>query len=276
MPHQFSDLRGALLGVVLLLMGAGVAAAAPIAQWQFNGDLNDSIGNFNLTFHGTDSSPDYVTDANGHQSLALDGVDQYADVAVQGTPLDFNHSSFTIAAWLTIEVPSDERRVTLIAGRRSSSGLDDYAIALDYENFTTAAGHNPIAEAYTNPGGGAGSVTSTVNFNQYLNLIMTYDQSTTTVTLYRNGVRRSFKITNGTGPYSNSTPLEIGHYISTFTNAYLKADLDEVRIYNTALDQDEVTALYNSGKGPAPLPEPGSLPLLALGGLLCTRNRRKK
>src|SRR5213592_31415 len=80
---------------VLGLQAGRASAALPdtlVAAWQFNGNLTDATNSgLNLTFHGTNAAS-YVT-SGGHTSLALDGVDQFANVAASGTPVDFNAHS---------------------------------------------------------------------------------------------------------------------------------------------------------------------------------------
>jgi hypothetical protein len=270
MLRSVSSRCGYALVLGAMVSGGAVAVASPItpvAQWQFNGNLNDSLGGFNLTFAGTNPAS-YVT-TGGHEALALDGVDQHANVAVQSTALDFNDSSFTIAAWATVHLPPSAIREAMVVGRPNDSSFSDYAMTVDFYNQTNTSG-NPVTNVYTGPGGGAGSVASTINYDQYVNIVMTYDQPTHTITLYRNAELRDSKSTGITGPIANSSLLEFGDASGVF----LKADLDEVRIYSAALTQAEVTALYNSGDGPAAIPEPASLSLLGLGGLLMIRRRR--
>ena len=50
-----------------------------------------------------------------------------------------------------------------------------------------------------------------------------------------------------------------------------KGDLDEVRVYDEGLSSDAIAAIYNAG--PVDVPEPMTMLLLGLGGLLI---RRKK
>ena len=59
---------------------------------------------------------------------------------------------------------------------------------------------------------------------------------------------------------------------TVYTGGYaLNADIDEVRVYNTALDSTAIGALLSSG--PVEVPEPMTIALLGLGGLFI---RRKK
>ena len=62
--------------VILMLSMTGSASAALVAQWNFDNDATDSVGNLNWTLEGGAS---YSTDAKqGSHSLQVDGTDDHA------------------------------------------------------------------------------------------------------------------------------------------------------------------------------------------------------
>lgn len=84
------------------------------------------------------------------------------------------------------------------------------------------------------------------------------------------GVKTSGSYNHGDG-FSNTRPLYIG---GKNGNAEYVGLLDDVAIYDTALNDELVGMLY-AGANPLNIPEPATLSLLGLGALALVRRRRK-
>ena len=238
----------------VLAVGLGVlpeASAELVGNWRFNGDLSSTITPVqDGTFNGT-GSPTYVTNGT-HVALALDGVDQYV-TAVGTGGLDMDQSSFTLAAWLWVLSVPDERREALVAGKADSSNLANYALTVDYNNQTgTVAGLTTWGYTRRADGSNA-SRASTLYFEDvttYLNVVVTYDQPTQTLALYRNSSLRDSLTGVDYGPISLGGAFYVGR---NPYGGYLHGEIDEIQVYNHALDQAGVIDLYNSGNGPVPI-----------------------
>lgn len=72
-------------------------------------------------------------------------------------------------------------------------------------------------------------------------------------------------------PATYDGQMEIGG--STRFSEYADVRLDDVAIWDHALEDNDILALFN-GASPPSIPEPGSLALVALGGLMIARRRR--
>ena len=82
--------------VILMLSMTGSASAALVAQWNFDNDATDSVGNLNWTLEGGVS---YSTDAKqGSHSLQVDGTDDHAYQAAVGM-LNSAFSAKTAMMW---------------------------------------------------------------------------------------------------------------------------------------------------------------------------------
>ena len=72
---------------------------------------------------------------------------------------------------------------------------------------------------------------------------------------------------SGSGMSYSSAPGALGHRYSGGTNRYYDGNLDDIRVYDRALSDQEIIALYKA-------PEPATLCLLGLGGVLAAKKRR--
>ena len=82
--------------------------------------------------------------------------------------------------------------------------------------------------------------------NEWVHCVLTINDSTKTAKLYINGVLNDFEVFPGT-INRNAEVLSIGKY--NFNNDFnLIGGVDDIRIYNRALSDDEVKALYDLEK----------------------------
>lgn len=92
-------------------------------------------------------------------------------------------------------------------------------------------------------------------------------RSSDTFTLYVDGVAEASATLAGVSLYQGNN-LAVGNLTpSGSTNIITDGIIDEVAIYDNALTSTEVAALYQS------IPEPATIAILALGGLLVSRKR---
>mgnify|MGYP001275723988 CR=1 FL=1 len=90
-----------------------------------------------------------------------------------------------------------------------------------------------------------------IKLNQWYNVVLTFDGKTSK--LYVNCILQAS--TAATYTFTNSYDLFIGHLNNAQYPYWLNGDLDEIRIYNRALNKDEIAALCNE-KPEVKLPEP--------------------
>ncbi len=162
-----------------------------------------------------------VSYAQPNYSLTLNGTNQYVTI---GAPLSTG-SSYTKEAWVYI---------TTSAGSRNIISSSDAPFWLNAG--TLSAGQ---AGSYTN-------VTDPTTFplNRWVHVAVTYDNASTTMRLYRDGILISTN--TSVGAYTSQNNFIGSHQGS---GSYLQGSVDEVRIWNTVRTQAELKQYMY--KGPA-------------------------
>ena len=197
-----------------------------VALYQLNGNATDVSGNYN----GTASNVTYGTGVFGQA-----GVFNGSSGKIELPTNVFSFSSFTLSGWVNVNANTVEN--TLFEIQDSNN----------YPNHTTIVISGGATEGYSarflfrnylanqfnfEPTGNS----TTLGWRQY---VMTYDGST--INCYINGVivqTASFSLSN---PIGSIIGVRLG--VSS-GDRYLNGSIDQVRIFNTALDPLEVEALY--------------------------------
>ncbi len=228
-----------------------------VGWWPFNGNANDESGNGN---NGAVNGAALTSDRNGQTSSAYNfNVNNWSfgsggDNIYIPYNSSFNFSDFTISTWVkrtsagsTISPqslsiirryqygynnPNGETWVLEVAHGTSPSGSILYGTVIEQSP-------SPAQNFYTQSN-------QTVPLNQWCNIIMTYSQST--INLYINnqlvGTATDPSITINT---IGNSGISIG--LSEQANgqwAPFDGSIDDIGIWNRALTQQEITALYNS------------------------------
>ena len=193
-----------------------------IALYKFDGNADDVSGNYNGTWHGTEQ---YDTGVFG-QAAKFDGS-SYVDV---GNTLTDGFTAMSISLWFnTIQ-------------------LTHYGHLISKQGSTISwiiqqGGDNPVYSFSIWEGNTAYSVTTpTINLNQWYHLVVTWDG--TIIHLYLNGQESGSK--NFTGNMnSTSSSVLIGALNDGSVRDLYQGLIDQVRIFNRALTQEEIDELYH-------------------------------
>ena len=140
-------------------------------------------------------------------------------------------SSYTTAAWV---YPTD-LSVTLIPLGSSASSSAGHALRLTRDGRVTA-GHNGNWKIVQ-------SGTGEIVVNTWYFLTVTYDATSGTMTLYKNGKPLdTAKVASGEAVVSDAT-VQIGALQGT---ANFRGTLDDIRIYNSVLSPEQIALLYTT------------------------------
>ena len=227
----------------------------PVAHWEFEGNANDSSGNnYNgvITKTSPASTHSFVAGPLGGQAFqSLDG--SYINITGSGTEgwADFQNSSMSIAMWVK---SSDCTSLAALI----SKGSNAYKIS---QYGTTSAGR---VKTYANgPGVPAGSsgppyTGSTCFDGGWHHIVSVLDRSANIQKIYLDGqlTGTNYSLTTDSDPMViNSNDLAIGANPAAGTSYYFRGAIDDVRIYDYALNGDEVAVLNNPLIAGNPKPE---------------------
>lgn len=208
--------------------GSFQTAPAPIilAEYTFDGTLNDINGAYPFS---SQAGMSYGTDRLGvaDKALFINGTGTSAQLAPFILPS--GNSSRTFSIWIK---PTQVNAVNRIFSYGQSFG-DAAFVATVFSYGVSNSTYTSNVEAYE----------PTV-VNTWKHMVFTYEQSTSTVKIYLNG---QFK-TSGTFSSlntSNTILLYLGSLFGGTTQKYF-GYVDDLKIYNYALTDIQVTSLYNN------------------------------
>lgn len=271
--------------IVSLIFAPFVPAQAPtdglVLHYTFDNTLNDTSTSGN---NAISIGAAFGTDRFGNPNAAL-AVTPTTGVVSQNNLGIIGNTSRTISLWLNPTVdPVDWPQGALVGwgqsgwevgvGRLSSINyLPSYAangdVNIQFNGFYAAA------QVRTDPWSFAG------NWHQ---LIVVYSESTPNAKIYLDGILQTDMFNNGLNdPFMVTTlnTIDTGFRVNvevagSGSSGILGIDgrYDDIRVYNRALNSEEVTSLYNAEA----IPEPSTYALLLLSGAvsLWALKRRKR
>jgi hypothetical protein len=208
-----------------------------VGWWPFNGNANDESGNGNNgTVYLATLTEDRFSSSNGAFNFN-DGPDKIT--VANSTELQLTNS-FTISCWIRTlpNTYGTGNEYYSILSKWGSSGDASYQLAINPSGNLYFRTHNNFnsTELVTD---------SSLNFDTWYHLL--YKQQDNSGKLYLNGVLESESETMNIPMIMNnyvlfgSNEVPLGYYPSSLA---FEGIIDDIAIYNRALSQEEITALY--------------------------------
>ena len=187
-------------------------------------DATDQLGNYN----GTATNVNFNTEGKFGFAGAFNGSS--SRIAI---PNIVNQAAdHSVSIWI---------KPTNFSAARAALSMFNGSHCLLY--VTTDAGIN-VGGGSTGQGTTAGTITA----NAWNHVTLIYNYASTTYTIYVNGINRG---TGGSFNFSGR-PNSIGcHHLGSGFGYWFDGSIDQIRIYDSALSAENVTALYNEIECPA-------------------------
>ncbi len=226
----------AVFGMLALISLSGVLnAQVPmnglVGYWPFNSNANDESGNNN---NGTVNGAILTTDrfGNVNSAYSFNGTNSYIDVP-NSTSLDIT-DSITLSAWVYI---TDYSKCRDFIGKTytSSPSTEPYSL------YGNTAGKLVIS---SNNAAGFGNYrisASTIPLNQWVYVSGTITGSEYRVYINGQDAGNSSEFTTNAFDGTNTHSVVFGKFRNSY---YLSGSIDDIRIYNRALNPSEITELY--------------------------------
>jgi hypothetical protein len=242
-PNAFQGWTGGLTGTTnpaTITMSANVTMSAHflstptppglISWWRAEGNAQDATGTNNGTLNNG------ATFAAGKvgQAFSFDGVDDYFDVP--DAPA-LRPASFTFESWVMVSAPVSGTPV-IMAKPLGSGTLSSFALWC-YNNALYFSVDSTTTNIFS-------SVPFTPNVGQWYHLALSFDDSTKVMSVYINGALAGSTLANLSIGYDNHAFL-LGCDNQNGTNQFFfNGRIDEAALYNRALTQDEIAAIYEA------------------------------
>ncbi|MEI6556638.1 MAG: LamG-like jellyroll fold domain-containing protein [Paludibacter sp.] len=212
--------------MLAILFGLSANAQVPtnglVAYYPFNGNANDASGyGNNGTVYGTTLTTDRFGNVN--RAYYFDGSTNYIDVP-NSSSLNFTNQ-FTISSWIKTNFSSDWQRIVDKGQQATSNG---YVLDMIGNSVRLNANYQYTTNA-------------TICNNTWKHIVSVYNNGV--VQIYIDGILNSTITSTATSLVACTNNLKIGKANGNLV--YFHGNIDDIRIYNRALNQNEVTALYN-------------------------------
>lgn len=199
---------------------------------------------------------------NGY-SLNFDGAaNSRVDFGTDFTGLNVYQSRLVIAAWVKISDFSHSHSVIMASS--ASSGLPDGFVLNVLNNQRLNITYKPASQSVLYADSGLALVTA----GEWTHIAAKIDTVADTISLYINGEKLYVKDVAGSNQIAmtSTTQFTLNRTPGVDTSLF-EGLADDIRIYNNDMTDAEIAALA--------VPEPATMALLGIGGLLISMKRRR-
>lgn len=252
-----------IFGLALTVFaGTAIAAEVPsdglVAYYACSGNFDNSAPT--SLPQAINHSATFAADRFGNANSAcyFNGNEAYIEVPDDNAFSIITTGALTVSAWMSPEVLNFKKNedgcyVHWMGKGEPKQHEWTFRMYNNYLDTCSAADdrnrHNRISAYAFNLGGGLGSgsyVQETVTSGEWIHIVARYDTKTNWIYIFKNGVAKDhdqlneseYNVVqeNGTAPFRMGTRSKW---------SFFQGRIDDVRIYNRALSDEEILALYN-------------------------------
>jgi hypothetical protein len=200
-----------------------------VGHWPFNGDALDASGNSN---HGTVNGATLTTDrfGNVNSAYSFDGNASNIEVA-PNTSLNLTQN-MSVSFWMYLHEDVVTEGHHLIV--KGSNSTNEYSLTINNTSNKGTFSKQALSNYATSK--------STIEDSVWTHVVATLDYPT--VKYYINGVLDTTTIATAAISSSN-TSLFFGTIDGATGNKCTKGKIDDIRIFNKAIDDCQVSSIYN-------------------------------
>jgi YD repeat-containing protein len=224
---------GARVDEPVCMIECGQSGAAPVSHWKFDEGQGQTAYDSAGSNHGTITEATWTTGKFGG-ALEFDGNGDYVEIG--DAPGFDNQDEITVSVWI---YPVSNMPYGCIASKR------------DAWIISPGDGNNKIT-FYINDGSWrhTGYSTNPVGLNEWTHVVGVYDNTNNLFKLYFNGNEVASDGTNYGAIANDAGSLYIG-WDDGLAGRYFNGTIDEVKIFDRALSEQEIQQLYNGQGGAA-------------------------
>lgn len=227
-----------------------------VAYYDFNQDVNNRISD---NHHGQPTSISFVSDANrnGNYSAFFDGSSSFIDF--NSSLGNFGTEDFSISLMTRVSTSSNHR--VIFSRERIGDEWNQFRLALGIDNiypddneklyfFTRfSSGELP----WTAPNGNTVETDEALSLNQWHHVIVKREGNQ--IHFYLDGNQVASDYLSGNLDINNDLNFRLGanyNQSGSGASSFLSGEIDEVRLFNRALSNDEVVLAYHQDAPPQP------------------------
>jgi hypothetical protein len=231
----------AIFGLATITFGQTVPSYIPssglVGWWPFNGNANDISGNNN---NGSINGGSFIIDRNGLLNSALGLPSLGNNSIVSNVTPSFNNLGLSVSVWLRL--PNQYNYSSLAVIKNGVPYNNGFDVAIDQNNQAYGV-NNYLVIFLVGNGTAVTFISNQSELGQWSHLVSTYDGNS--IKIYLNGILKATQPFNLSLNCPNND-LIFGQWDNPTTPSVTNRNIDDIGIWNRALSQQEITALYNA------------------------------
>jgi hypothetical protein len=206
-----------------------------VGWWPFSGNANDVSGNGN---NGIINGPTLTTDRFGVTDKAYNFITASDNISVNNATPPFNNTQISVSLWIKFPLQYNYSTISLL--KNGVTYTNGFNLTID-QNDSVYGTNNYLVSFIVGSGTIVSFTSNQTELGNWVNIVSSYDGSN--IKIYLNGILKATQIFNQSMNISNNNII-IGIWDNQSLPVIKNRQIDDIGIWNRALTQTEITALY--------------------------------